>query len=404
MKKLFLFISIFSTLALWSQLKFEKGYFIDNQEKKHEVLIKNIDWLENPTSFKYKTEENSEEKTATVDDVKEFQVFGYNKLVRYTGKINVYNSDLQSLSSSPEPDLRDTSIFLYQLSTGKKNLYSYFKKGIQNFFYSDESGEIKILIYKEYNPDGNTFLLARNDKYKKQLNDIFSDDAASLKMVKSTEYTDSSLIKVFNLYNQVSNEQNKFSLEKVKTKIHLSIKPGVNFSNFKFYSPSSPQSYDANLSSIDPKFSAEMEYILPFNKSKWSLLLEATYSKMNANSKSIDNNRDISIKYGYMEFPIGVRYSMFINEKSKIFANVKFPIFTLKTQDGSLKYTSTTYYSDTYFNLGKMTSNFIFGFGYSYKNKFFAEFNTSMKRSVSEFVYFGNSFTYSSISVGYNIF
>ncbi|GGP04502.1 hypothetical protein GCM10010992_17210 [Cloacibacterium rupense] len=404
MKKLFLFISIFSTVALWSQLKFEKGYFIDNQEKRHEVLIKNFDWLKNPTTFKYKTEENAEEKTATVDDVKEFQVFGYNKLIRYTGKINVYKNNLDNLSYSPEPDFRDAKIFLYQLSTGKKNLYSYFSNEIQNFFYSDESGEIKILIYKIYNPEGNTSLLAINDKYKSQLNNIFSDNEAALKMVKSTEYIDSDLIKIFNKYNQVTSEQSNLSLNKVKTKIHLALKPGVNFSKFKFYSPSSPQSYDANLSSIDPKFSAEMEYILPFNKGKWSLLLEATYSSMNANSKSIDNDRDISIKYGYMEFPIGVRYSMFLNDKSKIFTNVKFPILTLKTQDGSLKYTSTTYYSDTYFTLDRMSSSFIFGLGYSYNNKYFVELNSSMKRSISDFIYFRNYFTYNSISIGYNIF
>lgn len=404
MKKLFLFISIFSTLALWSQLKFEKGYFIDNQEKKHEVLIKNIDWLENPTSFKYKTEENSEEKTATVDDVKEFQVSGYNKLVRYSGKINISSSDLGNLSFSKEPELIDKTVFLYQISTGEKKLYSYFKKGIQNFFYSDENGDIKLLIFKEFHPNGDDYLVSYNEKYKEQLMSIFSDNLSIKKLVEQTEYSNSSLLRVFNKYNKVSAIENSISTDRVKTKVHLSIKPGINFSKFDYYSPYSSQNNNFNLKSTDFKLSSEMEYVLPFNKNKWSLLLEISYSSINNKSKTI-NNRDVKINYAYLELPIGARYGFQINKNSKIFASAKFPIFTMKAKkDAGIEYSAYSPYPAYIVYLDKMSSNFIFGIGYSYKNKFFAEVNTSTKRTILDGNNWGNTFTYTNLSLGYNIF
>lgn len=404
MKKLLFSLFTFISAFVWSQLSYEKGYFIDNENQKHEVLIKNIDWLENPKSFKYKETDNGEEKTADTKTVKEFQVFGYNKLVRYTGKINVSSSDLQNLSFSKEPELIDKTVFLYEISTGEKKLYSYFEKGIQNFFYSDENGDIKLLIFKEFHPNGDDYLISYNEKYKEQLMSIFSDNLSIKKLIEQTEYSNSSLLRIFNKYNKVSAKENSISTDRVKTKVHLSIKPGINFSKFDYYSPYSSQNNDFNLKSVDFKLSSEMEYVLPFNKNKWSLLLEISYSSINNKSKTI-NNRDVKINYAYLEFPIGARYGFQINKNSKIFASAKFPIFTMKAKkDAGIEYSAYSPSPAYIVYLDKMSSNFIFGIGYSYKNKFFAEVNTSMRRTILDGNNWGNTFTYTNLSLGYNIF
>lgn len=54
MKKriLFLLITILS-LNCYSQISFQKGYYIDNTNQKINCLIKNIDWKNNPTEFEY---------------------------------------------------------------------------------------------------------------------------------------------------------------------------------------------------------------------------------------------------------------------------------------------------------------------------------------------------------------
>jgi hypothetical protein len=54
MKKLFLLIILTQiSLNCYSQINFEKGYFYNNENKKIECLIKNNDWLNNPTQIKY---------------------------------------------------------------------------------------------------------------------------------------------------------------------------------------------------------------------------------------------------------------------------------------------------------------------------------------------------------------
>jgi hypothetical protein len=73
MKKqlLFLLTAILS-FNCYSQISYEKGYYIDNMNQKTNCLIKNIDWITNPTEFEYKLSENSESKKATIKSIKEF--------------------------------------------------------------------------------------------------------------------------------------------------------------------------------------------------------------------------------------------------------------------------------------------------------------------------------------------
>lgn len=53
MKKLLFVVILCSYSFTFSQIRFEKGYLINNQDVKSEVLIKNEDWTLNPTEFFY---------------------------------------------------------------------------------------------------------------------------------------------------------------------------------------------------------------------------------------------------------------------------------------------------------------------------------------------------------------
>ena len=67
---LLLFATIF-TINCYSQITYEKGYFINNSDQKVDCLIKNIEWENNPVMFKYKLSENSEPEIASIETVKE---------------------------------------------------------------------------------------------------------------------------------------------------------------------------------------------------------------------------------------------------------------------------------------------------------------------------------------------
>ena len=57
MKKIILLAGLAVTGLLQAQTKFEKGYFVDNSGQRTEVLIKNLDWKNNPTEFEFKKNE-----------------------------------------------------------------------------------------------------------------------------------------------------------------------------------------------------------------------------------------------------------------------------------------------------------------------------------------------------------
>jgi len=54
MKKLFTFLLMLTACFTYSQINYEAGYFIDNNGKKTECLIKNVAWKNSPLNFEYK--------------------------------------------------------------------------------------------------------------------------------------------------------------------------------------------------------------------------------------------------------------------------------------------------------------------------------------------------------------
>ena len=48
---------LFLSFIGFTQIRFEKGYFITNYGKRIDCFIKDIDWKNNPTKFDYKLNE-----------------------------------------------------------------------------------------------------------------------------------------------------------------------------------------------------------------------------------------------------------------------------------------------------------------------------------------------------------
>ena len=81
MKKHFsLFLIFFKCMTFYSQINYEKGYYINNEGNKIEGLIKNIDWQNNPTYFEFKTSELAEGQTIKIESAKEFGVYKFRRL------------------------------------------------------------------------------------------------------------------------------------------------------------------------------------------------------------------------------------------------------------------------------------------------------------------------------------
>ena len=148
-QSLLVFMLLLSALS-FGQIKFEKGYLIDNKNDKQEVLIKNMDWKNNPDSFDYKTSEADKAQTATIKNVKEFGIYGGTRFLRAEVKIDRSSISLNNLTTDKNPDLREETLFLKELVKGDISLFKYAEPNQNRYFIQNNTGAIEQLIYKPY--------------------------------------------------------------------------------------------------------------------------------------------------------------------------------------------------------------------------------------------------------------
>jgi hypothetical protein len=147
---LLLFLTALLSLNAYSQIKFEKGYFIDNGDQKMDVLIRNVDWRSNPSEFECKLSADGAPKNASIKSVKEFGIADGARFVRHTVNVDRSSGNIKNLSEDRNPEFKEEELFLKLLVEGKANLYSLEDGNITRYFYSKDDSEIIQLIYKKF--------------------------------------------------------------------------------------------------------------------------------------------------------------------------------------------------------------------------------------------------------------
>jgi hypothetical protein len=351
MKKLILFIplSILIFSKSYSQVSFEKGYFIDESDQKIECLIKNKDWRSNPAEFEYKIDPNGEDQTATILKVKEFEIVGFSKYVRAIVEIDRSSDDPDKLSVDRNPNFQKEQLFLKTVIEGKASLFFYFEGQLVRFFYQVIGSNIKQLVYKPYlvtfegnsaTASGSFKPTARFAKYNNYFRQQMLQDLAcqsiSEKDLAHINYDRASLRRIFIRYNKCTNS-NYVDLEK-KNFFNLTIRPTLNNSGLLVKDGRLDAGSVDFGKNISVQLGIEAELVLPFNKNKWSIIIEPTYQRFK--SEKSKQTPDVSggviiskVNYESLELPLGVRRYFFLNKQSAIFANVSFcPNFPINSR------------------------------------------------------------------------
>lgn len=402
MKKVILLASLAITGLLQAQTKFEKGYFVDNSGNRNDVLIKNLDWKNNPTEFEFKTGESSETKKETIANIQEFGVNNGQRYVRKTVLVDTSSDQLNNLSNESKPTFTEKTVFLKYVVDGKADLFYYESPALKKFFFSTDGSDIKQLIYRRYYIE--TSSIAYNEDYKKQILENLNC-GVNFTEVNKLDYKPGELAKVFLKYNECSNSSaiNYNQNYEKRDLFNLTVRPGINFSSYEV----SKNYYTVNeLDKIEKasfRIGLEAELILPFNNNKWAVFAEPTFQHYKAENDVVvypgqpyQFTKARSIDYKSIEIPIGIRYYFFLNDKSKIFINASYnPDFEIN---------STISYDSTIFKIAS-SSTFSFGAGYKYNDKFVVEFRTSTKRDLLQNMPILNAeYRTSSIILGYTLF
>ncbi|MBC3759234.1 tRNA modification GTPase [Hyunsoonleella sp. SJ7] len=382
-KLLFLLTTILS-FNCYSQISFENGYFIDNNNQKTNCLIKNLDWGDNPTEFKYKLSENSELNEKTIKSVKEFGIFNASKYVRSAVKIDRSSNKVDELDNERKAKFQEEELFLKVLVEGKSTLYSYIDRGLIRYFYSIGTSNIEQLVFKSYiTPE---FKIGKNNRFRNQLwNNLKCSDIKKSR-VEKIKYRKSDLVNFFVTYNSCSNQEYiNFEEKQKKDLFNLNIRPRLNFSSL---------SNDRNINiknDLGFGFGIEAELVLPFHKNKWSFIIEPTYQSFG--EKSTDGGSgDVIVNYSSIELHAGLRHYFFLNDNSKIFINA------------SLIYDSSL--NDSQINSQEITDayNMAFGLGYKYKDKYSIELRHQTRRGLGFDSNWVADYETLSIVFGYSLF
>lgn len=397
MKKILTILATTLTISTYAQITYQPGYFITKQGEKTNCLIRNVDWVNNPTSIEYKVNENTEPIIANTLDILEFSINNEVKYIAANVAIDYDSHESNDLIKNRNVNLEQKDLFLKEIVSGKATLYKYTKNTVTRYYYKLDQGNITYLIYKPYLTESGK--IGYNLAYQQELSAQLNCENISKSDILNLKYKEENLTKLVKKYNKCANPETiEPETEKAKGKLSISIKPRVNFSVLKEANQSAIRlKEDVNATNLG--IGAEFEYVLPFRSNKWSVVVEPNYSGF----KSDINNLAAEIKYNVIEAPIGLRYGMFINENSKIFLNV---FYVLNLNLGSeIKFNDTNRNP----NILEITNNnsYAFGAGYKYKNKYSVEFRVNTKQKLDiEYYNTNSSVNLSNISLilGYTIF
>lgn len=404
-KQLLLVLIAILGLNCYAQISYEKGYYINNSGQKIEGLIKNIEWLNNPTSIQFKSSENSDVQNLSIESVKEFRVYNYHKYERHTVDMDRSSDYLKDLSSDRNVNFKSETLFLKIEVDGDATLYSYFEGNLKRFFFKTSNTDITQLVYKRYYVSDDQ--VGKNNLYQQQLWKNLKCSDISLRKTERLDYKVNKLTAFFNLYNQCKNPDFIVKKTKVKANFNISIRPGVIFSTAEAARSAflSPIRYEGG-NGIGYRFGAEMEFVMKFNRNKWALLAEPTYQSFKADN--IRRNRQVNItpgteaidlEYSSLQLPVGIRHYMFLGDNSSIFLNALMS-FRLSSEIYTIKRPST---GNVLSIEKKGLTTFNFGIGYKY-GKYSVELRYAPEESIQDIGSYDVQNNMMSLIIGYKIF
>lgn len=390
----FILILIFSTQC-YSQISLEKGYFITNTGQKIDCLIKNVDWLNNPTEFEYKIKEGDALKKESISQVKEFGIDNFSRFIRSSVNIDRSINKLNHLSTQRNPQFKEEELFLKVLVSGEANLFQYDDINLTRFFFStNNTNGIEQLVFKNYKANGD--MIGENNKFKQQLLNELKCPNITFKDIKNISYEKDDLVHLFISYNQCNNSEVVNYVKKQKQDlINLNARIGFNNASFALQNEQSNSSNVDFKNKIILRVGLEAEFIMPFHNNKWALVVEPTYQAFKA-EKEIPSTK-VTVDYTSIEIPLGIRHYFYLNNNSKFFINGSLILdFVGKS--------NVTYDSGLDLEITK-SSNLGFGIGYKQNDKYSLELRYHTKKNLlNSYQSYDSEYNSIAVILGYTLF
>lgn len=320
----FVFILLAASLNSSGQINFDKGYIIDNENNRTECAIKNYDWNNNPKSIEYRLSDTDKPITGSLETVKEFGIYNECRFIR--AKVNIDRSpdETNQLTTDRKPNWSQEQIFLKIIIEGTATLFIYQEEMFKRFFYSVHDSIPQQLVYKRYLSKSNSIIdntedfIATNAEFRQQLWNNVKCGNSTLNSLKYMGYTQSELERYFEKFNRCSGDTIIKKAHIKKDFFNFRIKPGVNIASVTVTSNYSQATLNLG-SNRNLNLGLDAEFILPYNKNKWGIIIEPTYQSYTSSKEF--GIFDFNVDYHSIAFPVGIRYYLFLKNKKKLFLN-----------------------------------------------------------------------------------
>lgn len=391
------------TSLIFSQSRFDKGYFIDNSGQRTECLIRDEGWLSSPAEVKYRLR-NEQDNTLSfrVSDVSEFGTDNKTVYKRVTADFIVSSQMAGSVDRTFEFRPVPKTVFVKQLVFGNVRLFLYRESSISNFLLQINDQPLEVLRYKKYSEIG--FKIKENNEYRRQILRMLPCKNLS---VQNLVYAEQALINYIEEYRKCSGNNQLNSYDVVKENIgstNFKILAGIQALDFKFYDISRGEILDFE-NKIVFKGGLEIERILEFNNNKWSIFLSPSFMRYVADleGKDLGSFQDpYTLELSRLEILIGGRHYMFINNTTALFLEMGITL----DKDFNSGITSEFNENDSpngYQEIRKFNFGSGFGVGVNISQKYYVKGNYFLKQNILRGYKTGNELSRINLILGIKV-
>ncbi|MBD3582599.1 outer membrane beta-barrel protein [Flavobacterium selenitireducens] len=390
---LFCCLCAFSALG---QIKFEPGYYINVDGTKISGLVRNLGWKNNPVAIDFKSDATAPVTIVRISEIKEFGVGSDYVFRKFQIQVDLSSKDIDRLSPNKNPEWQPEVALLKVVTSGKSILYEYNDHNLRRFFVSTSTTAVpEQLVAKEYRLNDK---IGYNNTFRQQLFHLMGGAGLVESDFSSLNYNEDDLVRIFNKYN--GEQRQDLSAAQSKGDFNVRIVAGVMFAKMAFSDERVQAWSDVEFGQKTiPSIGAEFEYILPFNRNKWGILLGAGYQSYKSDARQ-SATRSLETEYSFIEVPVGLRHYFFATDKLAVFLNVGYNVVV--KLDSHITYRNSA--PGGFDNRVEITrsSNVMAGAGIQY-GRLAAEFRLHAKRDVLDLVYLDANYQSFGLLVSYKV-
>ena len=186
-------VCLFIPITGHGQSAYEKGYFIDLNDKKTTCFIKAEPWTADG-ALTYLLNYQDQPKTKLIAEVSEISIDSQFKLKRVKVQIDISGDESPLISYAQEPEWHQEELFLWTLVEGNSSLFLFEGGGLKRFFFKKGDAPTEQLIFKKYRTAAGISL---NESFKQTLFEKLNCGDSIFTYFESLKYDEPVLIKHF---------------------------------------------------------------------------------------------------------------------------------------------------------------------------------------------------------------